>query len=113
MPGLVPGIHVLASPWEVKTWMAGTKPGHDESFSVSAILLLDMQPFGCQVVFNIEPHGSLVKLTLTHEGFAEGSELLDGVSKGWPAILSGLKTMLESGTALAIPLSALGKVHHA
>jgi hypothetical protein len=27
MPGLVPGIHVLAPR---KTWMAGTKPGHDE-----------------------------------------------------------------------------------
>jgi hypothetical protein len=36
--------------------------------------------------------------------------LLDAVSKGWPAILSGLKTMLESGTALAIPFSALGKM---
>ena len=63
-----------------------------------------------KVVFNIEPHGNLVKLTLTHEGFAEGSKLLDAVSKGWPAILSGLKTMLESGTALAIPFSALGKM---
>ena len=57
---------------------------------------------------NIEQHGKLVKLTLTHEGFAEGSRLLDGVSKGWPAILSSLKSMLESGTALAIPPSALG-----
>jgi uncharacterized protein YndB with AHSA1/START domain len=63
-----------------------------------------------KVVFNIEPHGNLVKLTLTHEGFAAGSKLLDAVSKGWPAILSGLKTMLESGTALAIPFSALGKM---
>jgi hypothetical protein len=27
MPGLVPGIHVLACIG--KTWMAGTKPGHD------------------------------------------------------------------------------------
>jgi uncharacterized protein YndB with AHSA1/START domain len=62
-----------------------------------------------KVVFNIERHGNLVKLTLTHEGFAEGSKLLDAVSKGWPAILSGLKSMLESGTALAIPLCALGK----
>jgi uncharacterized protein YndB with AHSA1/START domain len=61
-----------------------------------------------KVVFNIEPHGNLVKLTLTHEGFAEGSRHLDGISKGWPAILSGLKSMLESGTALAIPPSALG-----
>jgi hypothetical protein len=26
MPGLVPGIYVFLS---AKTWMAGTKPGHD------------------------------------------------------------------------------------
>ena len=35
----------------------------------------------------LEPHGKL--------------------SRGWPAILSGLKSLLESGTALAIPASAL------
>jgi len=29
MPGLVPGIHVLADVDARKTWMAGTKPGHD------------------------------------------------------------------------------------
>ena len=61
-----------------------------------------------KVVFTIEPHGKLVKLTLTHEGFAEDSKLLDGISKGWPAILSSLKSLLETGTALAIPVSALG-----
>jgi uncharacterized protein YndB with AHSA1/START domain len=60
-----------------------------------------------RVVFNIEPHGKLVKLTLTHEDFETGSKLLDGISKGWPAILSSLKTMLESGNALAIPPAAL------
>ena len=60
-----------------------------------------------KVVFNLEPHGKLVKLTLTHEDFEEGSVILDGISRGWPAILSSLKTMLESGTALAIPPSAL------
>ena len=60
-----------------------------------------------KVVFSLEPHGDLVKLTLTHEGFAEGSKLLDGISKGWPAILSNLKSLLESGQALAIPLAAL------
>lgn len=62
-----------------------------------------------KVVFAIEPHGTLVKLTLTHEGFADAAKLLDAVSKGWPAILSGLKSLLETGTALAIPRSALGK----
>jgi uncharacterized protein YndB with AHSA1/START domain len=61
-----------------------------------------------KVVFTIEPHGQLVKLTLTHEDFAEGSKLLDGISKGWPAIMSSLKSLLESGTALVIPTSALG-----
>ena len=61
-----------------------------------------------KVVFKLEPHGKLVKLTLTHEGFADASKLLDGVSKGWPAILSSLKSLLETGTALAIPTSALG-----
>jgi uncharacterized protein YndB with AHSA1/START domain len=61
-----------------------------------------------KVVFTLEPHGELVKLTLTHEGFAKDSKLLDGISKGWPAILASLKSLLESGDALAIPLHALG-----
>ena len=60
-----------------------------------------------KVVFVLEPHGKLVKLTLTHEDFEAGSKLLDGISKGWPAILAGLKTMLETGTALTIPPAAL------
>jgi hypothetical protein len=30
MPGLVPGIHVSVIIETRKTWMAGTKPGHDE-----------------------------------------------------------------------------------
>jgi uncharacterized protein YndB with AHSA1/START domain len=61
-----------------------------------------------KVVFTIEPHGKFVKLTLTHEGFAVSNKLLDGISKGWPAIMSSLKSLLETGTALAIPTSALG-----
>jgi uncharacterized protein YndB with AHSA1/START domain len=60
-----------------------------------------------KVTFNLEPHGKLVKLTLAHEDFEEGSVILDGISKGWPAILFSLKTMLESGEALAIPPAAL------
>ena len=62
-----------------------------------------------KVVFVIEPHDTLVKLTLTHEGFEGADKLLSAVSNGWPAILSGLKSLLETGTALAIPRSALGK----
>ena len=47
----------------------------------------------------IEPFGNLVKLTVTHEGFVEGSKLLGAISKGWPAILSRLKSLLETGKA--------------
>jgi uncharacterized protein YndB with AHSA1/START domain len=57
--------------------------------------------------FVIEPHGKLVKLTLTHEGFAEGSKFLLGISQGWPAILSGLKSILETGKPLDIPYAAM------
>jgi uncharacterized protein YndB with AHSA1/START domain len=61
-----------------------------------------------RVIFVLEPHGKLVKLTLTHEDFADGSKLLTGISRGWPAILASLKTLLETGTELAIPPAALG-----
>ena len=61
-----------------------------------------------RVVFTIEPHGGIVKLTVTHEGFIEGSKLLGAVSRGWPAILSGLKSLLETGKVFAIPPAALG-----
>ena len=60
-----------------------------------------------RVTFVIEPHGRLVKLTLKHLDFAESSVILDGISKGWPAILSSLKSMLENGEPLIIPLDAL------
>ncbi|HEY3677948.1 MAG TPA: SRPBCC family protein [Bradyrhizobium sp.] len=57
--------------------------------------------------FVLEPFGNLVKLTLTHQGFADGSKFFDGVSKGWPAILSSLKSILETGKPLEIPFEAL------
>ena len=55
----------------------------------------------------LEAPWQIVKLTLTHEDFAEGSIVLDGISKGWPAILSSLKSLLETGKPLAIPFEAL------
>ncbi|MBR0893517.1 SRPBCC family protein [Bradyrhizobium tropiciagri] len=61
-----------------------------------------------RVVFTLQPFGNIVKLTVTHEGFGVGSKLLDGICKGWPAILSGLKSLLETGKVVAIPPAALG-----
>jgi hypothetical protein len=44
---------------------------------------------------------------VTHEGFADDSVVFDGISKGWPAILSSLKSLLETGKPLVIPFDAL------
>ena len=62
--------------------------------------------FPALATFVLEPFGKLVKLTLTHEGFGEGSLMLQGVSRGWPAILSSLKSLLETGKPLEIPYAA-------
>jgi uncharacterized protein YndB with AHSA1/START domain len=48
----------------------------------------------------LEPQGETVKLTVTHEMDREDSRLIDGVGKGWPGILSSLKSLLETGEAL-------------
>jgi uncharacterized protein YndB with AHSA1/START domain len=63
--------------------------------------------FPALATFVLEPYGKLVKLTLTHEGFAEDSQFYSGISKGWPAILSSLKSLLETGQPLEIPFAAL------
>lgn len=46
-------------------------------------------------------HGN-VKLIVTHEDLSEA--LAAGVSKGWPAILAGLKTFLETGKQLDLEM---------
>ncbi len=53
-----------------------------------------------KVSFDIEPVGQMVKLTVVHDGFDPGSAVLDGIRGGWPAILSSLKTLLETGETL-------------
>jgi hypothetical protein len=55
-----------------------------------------------RATFEIEQVGDTVKLTVTHEMDRDDSKLIDGVSNGWPAILSSLKSLLETGTALAV-----------
>jgi uncharacterized protein YndB with AHSA1/START domain len=52
-----------------------------------------------KVAFDIEDSGhGVVMLTVLHDGFEPGSQVLQGVSSGWPAVLSSLKTLLETGT---------------
>jgi uncharacterized protein YndB with AHSA1/START domain len=51
-------------------------------------------------IYELEPAGEAVKLTVTHSIEREDSQLIRAVSGGWPQILSNLKTLLETGTAL-------------
>jgi uncharacterized protein YndB with AHSA1/START domain len=49
-----------------------------------------------------EHRGRGVRLTVTHAGYAPGSRQLKGISRGWPAILSSLKSLLETGASLGL-----------
>ena len=51
----------------------------------------------------LEPFGDSVKLTVVHSLDKHGSKLLQAVSTGWPAILSSLKSLLETNSPLAPP----------
>jgi hypothetical protein len=44
--------------------------------------------------------GETTKLTVIHEMDAPQSKLIEGVSQGWPNILSSLKSLLETGESL-------------
>jgi len=54
-----------------------------------------------KVAFEIDDLGEFVKLTVIHDGFEPGSEVLETISQGWPHILSNLKTLLETGDTLS------------
>ncbi len=58
-----------------------------------------------KVTFKIDKSMGAVKLTLIHEELEPDSEMLNGISKGWPAVLSSLKTLLESGQPMPMTTS--------
>jgi uncharacterized protein YndB with AHSA1/START domain len=58
-----------------------------------------------RVTWEIEPVGDSCRLTVTHDQLREGAN--DELYGGWPQILSGLKTLLETGETLTTPGSLL------
>ena len=54
-----------------------------------------------RVTWEIEPVGDSCRLTVTHDQLREGAN--DELYGGWPMILSGLKTWLETGELLTTP----------
>jgi uncharacterized protein YndB with AHSA1/START domain len=57
------------------------------------------------VTYDIEPVGDAVRLTMTESHDRPLSDdILEGGRQGWPAILSGLKSVLETGAPLVIKM---------
>ncbi len=48
-------------------------------------------------IYEIEPAGKAVKLTVTHSMHHANSKFIAAVSEGWPMCLSNLKSLLETG----------------
>lgn len=59
-----------------------------------------------RVTYEIEENGGSCKLTLVHEGLPAENGLTQGIFSGWSQILSGLKTLLETGEPLALQPAA-------
>jgi uncharacterized protein YndB with AHSA1/START domain len=59
----------------------------------------------CLVTYDIEPAGGSVKLTMAEaHQWDVPDDLLSGGRSGWPAILSSLKSVLETGHPLSIDM---------
>ncbi|WP_217552071.1 metalloregulator ArsR/SmtB family transcription factor [Streptomyces sp. GbtcB6] len=69
----------------VATWAAPEHEGEPDRHS--------------RVTFDIRPHADIVRLTVTHEDLGDEDELR-AVSAGWPAVLSNLKSLIETGSPL-------------
>ena len=72
----------------VITWAASAEAADPNAYS--------------RVTFDIESMDGMAKLTVTHDQLVPGSSMEQGIHNGWPRVLSGLKSFLETGKALPI-----------
>jgi uncharacterized protein YndB with AHSA1/START domain len=98
-PGMVKVVGTVvesAPPWRlVLTWASPADVVKEASRS--------------RVTFEIESMFDVVRLTVTHDELDPGSEMLRGITQGWPAILSSLKTLLETGQAMPMTTRRWGE----
>jgi uncharacterized protein YndB with AHSA1/START domain len=88
--------HRLSYTWHTITPEWAAEVGMDESTAE----LWRAEPRS-KVAFDIEDVGlGTVLLTVIHDGFEPGSAVLEGIAECWPAVLSSLKTLLETGSTL-------------
>jgi uncharacterized protein YndB with AHSA1/START domain len=55
-----------------------------------------------RVTFTLEQVEDTTRLTMLHDKFIDDSVLLPSITEGWIAILSNLKTLLETGETLGV-----------
>lgn len=55
-----------------------------------------------RVTFDVIPYDGMTKLIVSHDDLIKGSGMEQGVSRGWPIVLSSLKSYLETGTGLNV-----------
>ena len=53
-----------------------------------------------RVTIEIEPFRKVSRLTVTHSDLEPDSEMLDGITEGWPKVLSSLKSLMEGDRPL-------------
>jgi uncharacterized protein YndB with AHSA1/START domain len=82
------------------------EPPHRLVQSFTALWSDDVKREGAsRVTWEIEPIGDSCRLTVTHDQLREDANA--EIYGGWPQILSGLKTLLETGETLTTPGSLL------
>jgi len=110
-PGVAPGTR-----FEMSHPNAGGLLGEGENLEVDpprrlvqrmvALWSEDVKSEGIsRVTWEIEPVGDSCRLTVTHDELREGAS--NELYGGWPMILSGLKTWLETGEVLTTPGSLM------
>ena len=93
----VPGVVEIASGENLEV-----EPPRRLVQSFTALWSEDVQREGSsRVTWEIEPVGTSCRLRVTHDQL--GEEANDELYGGWPMILSGLKTLLETGEDLDTP----------
>jgi len=85
----------LAYTWH--TFSEGWAHAHDTPADVVAAFAAQPRSIAH---FEIEPGEFGTRLTVRHAGFTPDSPVLLAVRDGWPAVLSSLKSLLETGRAL-------------
>ncbi|MGA0571496.1 SRPBCC family protein [Variovorax sp. VNK109] len=55
-----------------------------------------------RVQFDIVEYEGMVRLTVTHDELDADSGMARGIKQGWPAVLSSLKSLLETGEGIDV-----------